>query len=98
MSDATLMDGLGRILHRDDVNGSALNGTGPLLTRRFSIFFKGGTVLDALNALVRANQSAWWQAFVPESKKKISVCVAVAPGFRLDLDAPVSQIATTTAK
>jgi hypothetical protein len=96
VSDATLIDVVAFILRRHDVDGSALNDEryGPLLTRHFSMVFNGGTILDALNALIKAHQSVWWQVFAPrsETRKKVEVWIAVAPGYGFSLSAPVSQL------
>jgi hypothetical protein len=72
----------------------------PLLARRISVTFPGGTLLEALNAIVRAHQDIGWYAFVgpvPQTRDLYPwfvLRIKATDGSSVGFMTPLSQLRT----
>lgn len=72
------------------------SGSEGSLDRRVSIAFSGGTIIDALNAVVRADNDSEWQFGYIESRATVEVSALALSGG--SVMAPVALPLTTTSR
>jgi hypothetical protein len=95
LTDGRLMDGVDGVLR---VSSSPYERTPRPehgVDRPFSVSFGGGTILDAFNVLIRAHQSAFWNAGVigTGSKRHLGVYMIGTPGHsHFATETPVARL------